>query len=798
MRPLPRSRSRSAVMALAMLAATLALLVTESPPARAAMPLGSVSILTNDDPQCGRLADGAECHKFNVASCPGVAASAEGWFSILEPTGAYRGAILFFSGGGGNYYWGEEKDTPGDGAALLTDRLRQDGFRILQVRWALSWEAASPGEQAGAAVACRPATITKFLHDTEYTNAASGPGVCGFCVSGASGGSAQTAYSLSHFGLDAIVDGAFPISGPTHAAIAKGCAPDRTWEYYAYDGPSTKRVDGPFGYVAESGPFAASNGPCTIRSDDPSWIPKWNALSIDVGGNDYEHPATRVHMLEGQSDKVMRAHAADYVRRLAEGGPAAGHQDASPWVALELVPRMDHGISTFTDGVPANQATTLDKFPGLVRLHVAILKADPAAFAACGNGRDDDGDGHGDFTGVADPDPTVTGEPALTADPGCSSPADASESADPAQGAPACDDGLDNDGDGRYDRGDDEFADEGCATPSDESELIPTGPAAVACDDGADTNGDGVPDVEVDNDGDGRANFPDDPGCTSDTDQTPTGNAEKANGVICDDGIDNDGDGKADYLAAGGGDPDCSSPEFPSEAPTAEPPSISIADGSVIEGPSGSTASLAFQVTLSKVSSTAVSFGFVTANGSAVSPGDYTAKNTALTIGAGNTSRTVTVVVRGDAVDESDETFTASITSADATVADGTGVGLILDDDDAAGGGVTITVQDGSVTEADPGTDAKLKIKIKLSASSTQTVTVQFATAGGTATEGTDYKKKTGTLTFQPGQTVKTVAISVIGDSLDEANESFTVTLSDPTSATIADGQAIGTIVDDD
>ena len=86
-----------------------------------------------------------------------------------------------------------------------------------------------------------------------------------------------------------------------------------------------------------------------------------------------------------------------------------------------------------------------------------------------------------------------------------------------------------------------------------------------------------------------------------------------------------------------------------------------------------------------------------------------------------------------------------------------------------------------------------------LSASSTQTVTVTYATANGTATAGSDYTAiPATTLTFTPGQTSRTVTVTVLGDTVFEGNETFFVNLTNPVNATIADSQGQGTIVDDD
>ena len=87
---------------------------------------------------------------------------------------------------------------------------------------------------------------------------------------------------------------------------------------------------------------------------------------------------------------------------------------------------------------------------------------------------------------------------------------------------------------------------------------------------------------------------------------------------------------------------------------------------------------------------------------------------------------------------------------------------------------------------------------VRLSSASSVPITVAYTTQAGTATSGTDYNAVAGTLTFAPGETVKTVQVSVVADMAAEGNESFQVVLSNPTGATIATGTATGTIVDDD
>ncbi|HEY1379217.1 MAG TPA: FG-GAP-like repeat-containing protein [Gemmataceae bacterium] len=102
-----------------------------------------------------------------------------------------------------------------------------------------------------------------------------------------------------------------------------------------------------------------------------------------------------------------------------------------------------------------------------------------------------------------------------------------------------------------------------------------------------------------------------------------------------------------------------------------------------------------------------------------------------------------------------------------------------------------------AVTEGNTGTRTAT-FTVTLSTASSQPVTVAYATGNGTATAGSDYQAASGTLTFAPGETTKTITVPVLGDRVGEPNEAFVVTLSSPTNAIIIDGQGVGTILDDE
>ncbi|HEY0109513.1 MAG TPA: Calx-beta domain-containing protein, partial [Fibrella sp.] len=112
------------------------------------------------------------------------------------------------------------------------------------------------------------------------------------------------------------------------------------------------------------------------------------------------------------------------------------------------------------------------------------------------------------------------------------------------------------------------------------------------------------------------------------------------------------------------------------------PPSLSIRNITAHEGNTGTTNAV-FTVTLSAASTQPVRVDFLTQNGTAKAPADYTALPvTTLTIPAGSTTATITVAVKGDTIDEPDETFFVKITaSSNATIADDNAFALIIDDD---------------------------------------------------------------------------------------------------------------------
>ena len=219
------------------------------------------------------------------------------------------------------------------------------------------------------------------------------------------------------------------------------------------------------------------------------------------------------------------------------------------------------------------------------------------------------------------------------------------------------------------------------------------------------------------------------------------------------------------------------------------PPALSIADAAARPEGGGQ---LVFTVSLSAPSGRRVTVAYSTADGTASAPVDYTSKSGTVSFAPGQTTKSVSVASVEDSLDEAGETVAVGLSSpAEATIADGTAVGTITDDDPPP----AVTVADAA---ARPEGGTPLVFKVSLSAPSGQTVTVAYSTADWSAHAPGDYRSRSGTLTFTPGQATKNVSVASVQDSLSEADEKFRLRASTPVNATIADSLGIGRILDDD
>ncbi|HWS99468.1 MAG TPA: Calx-beta domain-containing protein [Pyrinomonadaceae bacterium] len=224
------------------------------------------------------------------------------------------------------------------------------------------------------------------------------------------------------------------------------------------------------------------------------------------------------------------------------------------------------------------------------------------------------------------------------------------------------------------------------------------------------------------------------------------------------------------------------------------PPKLAVNSVAAAEGNSGSLSAV-FTVRLSAASGKPVTVQYHTVNATAVAPDDYTTvPPTTLTFSPGETSKTVAVTVKGDLIDELDETFKLVLSNpTNATVLTGAGVCTITDNDAAS-----ISINNVSLTEPDSGT-ASMAFTVKLSVASSRAVSVKYQTANNTAIAPGDYTALAlTTLSFSPGVTSRTITVQIKGDPVKELNETLFVNLSGAVNATISDAQGLGTVTNDD
>lgn len=222
-------------------------------------------------------------------------------------------------------------------------------------------------------------------------------------------------------------------------------------------------------------------------------------------------------------------------------------------------------------------------------------------------------------------------------------------------------------------------------------------------------------------------------------------------------------------------------------------PTLSVGDVSVAEGDAGTTLAT-FTVTLSAAAGREVAVDYATSDTTATAGLDYVATSGSLTFLAGQTSATVDVGVYGDGVYEGNETFDLTLSApVNGDVSDGTGVGTITEDEAVP----ALAIDDTSVTEGKVGTTTA-SFTLSMTTPSATTVSVGWATADGTALSGEDFVNDGGTAVLGAGVTSMSIDVTVNGDATDEPNETFLVTLSSPSGATVADGSGTGTITDDD
>ena len=224
-------------------------------------------------------------------------------------------------------------------------------------------------------------------------------------------------------------------------------------------------------------------------------------------------------------------------------------------------------------------------------------------------------------------------------------------------------------------------------------------------------------------------------------------------------------------------------------------PLLSVADVTVNEAAGTALVTVARSIATPEI----INVDYATSHGTATA-NDYVAQSGTLTFGVGDVVRTFTVPINSDGIDEFNESFNVTLTdrSADgrSELGDGQAVVTITDDDAVP----TVSIDDVTVVEGNSGTTAA-NFTLSLSHLSEKPISFQSATFDGSALAPEDYvARPVETLTFDADGTplTETYTVEVVGETLNESDETFNVDLFSPVNLILLDSLGLGTIDDDD
>ncbi|MFM6731940.1 MAG: beta strand repeat-containing protein, partial [Microcystis panniformis] len=214
---------------------------------------------------------------------------------------------------------------------------------------------------------------------------------------------------------------------------------------------------------------------------------------------------------------------------------------------------------------------------------------------------------------------------------------------------------------------------------------------------------------------------------------------------------------------------------------------LAVSPASVTED---GTTNLIYTFTRNGVTTNSLTVNY-TLGGTATLNTDYTRTGTTntVTFAAGSSTATVTVDPTADTTFEPDETVILTLASGTGyTVGTTTPVtGTIINDDL-----FQLSINDITVVE---GKDNNAILTVTVDNPNSQPITFNYTTAPIDATANVDYTSKTGTITIAPNTSTATISIPILNDNLNEPDEVFTVTLSNPVNATINPDEAIGQVI---
>ena len=313
--------------------------------ARISRNLGQVVVLSTPT-DCG----GDSCYNLRV-TCPDVLQSRDASIRVGEPTGSpFAGTILFATGWTGTYYWGGapppiEALSAGANPEVIASNnwdiivaLKAAGFRTVELKWNTNWFQAASGVPEGMALlACRPATVIRWVYDNLHEGDTSTP----YCTTGHSNGASQVSYALAQYGLSSILSAVVNESGPNWTREDDHCILNSSFPTL-FGSPGDRATDDwAFGFPNNA------TGPCGTSNE--AYRELFQAASLQSGQQGYSYPHTYVAFLFGELDKTAtKAQGQAFYNFLVPN---------TPLLSAQVISGAGHDVTGTNDGKQAMEDT---------------------------------------------------------------------------------------------------------------------------------------------------------------------------------------------------------------------------------------------------------------------------------------------------------------------------------------------------------------------------------------------------------------------------------------------------------
>jgi hypothetical protein len=227
------------------------------------------------------------------------------------------------------------------------------------------------------------------------------------------------------------------------------------------------------------------------------------------------------------------------------------------------------------------------------------------------------------------------------------------------------------------------------------------------------------------------------------------------------------------------------------------PPQISFSSATYSVGEAGGTSTITVSISGAREDSMGVSYA--TSDGTATAGSDYTTASSTLSFAPADSSKTFAVTIANDTIYEGNETVNLTLSSpGGGAVLGGTSAATLTITDNDTAPVISLSAATYSVIESN--TNYVITVSIVNGSGSTgwqYNAGVTYATSNGTAAAGSDYTTASGTLTFVPADTSETFTVTILNDASPEGSETFNVTLSAPSKATLGTpAAAVVTIIE--